>query len=324
MKILFMGTPEIARACLQRLTEGGHTIVGLLCQPDKPVGRRQILTPPPTKVLAEEKGIPVFQPTTLRGGAALPILEKTRPDVCVVVAYGKILPPEVLQYPRYGCINLHVSLLPRYRGAAPMQRAIMAGERETGVTVMYMDEGVDTGDILSMTRFPIGPEDDFGRVSERAAAVGGEKLLEALSALEAGNAPRAAQPGEGACYADKITKEDCFIDFSASPEEVLCKVRGLSPAPLAQTRLPDGKSLKILLAAPGEGEDAYGRLLSPAESAEKPGTVLALDTTGTGAVTVACGAGSVRLLRVLPEGKTAMSAADFIRGRRIITKDRLG
>ncbi len=324
MRILFMGTPEIARTCLDVLAGGGHTIVGVLCQPDKPVGRRQVLTPPPVKVRAEELGIPVFQPATLRDGAALPILDATRPDVCIVVAYGKILPPEVLQYPRYGCLNLHVSLLPRYRGAAPMQRAIMAGERETGVSVMYMDEGLDTGDILSLTRFPIGPEDDFGRVCERSAAIGAEKLLEALAALEAGNAPRVPQPAEGASYAAKITKEDCILDFSRTAEELLCKIRGLSPAPLACTRLPDGRSLKVVSAAPGEGEDAYGRLLSPETAAGEPGTVLALDTAGIGAVTVACGAGSLRLLRLLPEGKTTMNAADFIRGRRIAVGDRLG
>ena len=139
MRILFMGTPEIAAACLKALLDDGREVVGVLCQPDKPKGRGNVMTPPPTKVLAEERGIPVYQPTTLRDGAGMPILEETKPDVAVVVAYGKILPADVLNYPRFGCINLHVSLLPAYRGAAPMQRAIMAGETETGVTVMYMD-----------------------------------------------------------------------------------------------------------------------------------------------------------------------------------------
>ena len=323
MRILFMGTPAIAAECLGALVAGGHTVVGVLCQPDKPVGRRLVLTPPPVKVRATELGVPVYQPETLRDGAILPLLRELSPDVAVVVAYGKILPGYVLTFPRYGCLNLHVSLLPQYRGAAPMQRAIMAGERETGVTVMYMDEGLDTGDILSVSRFPIGPSDDLGVVEATSARLGGTALLEALSLLEAGNAPRTPQPTEGVSYAAKITREDTCLDFSETAAALLAKIRGLSPAPLAVCRLPDGRALKVLAARPGEGADPYGCYPEGGTPPAPAGTVTALSDRKEGGITVACGDGTVVLTRVLPEGKGAMSAADLIRGRRIALGDLL-
>ena len=229
----------------------------------------------------------------------------------------------MLGYPKHGCLNLHVSLLPKYRGAAPMQRAIMAGERETGVTVMYMDEGLDTGDILSVHRFPIGPEDDLGKVASTSAAIGGEALVRALDLLEAGNAPRTPQPKEGECYAAKITKEETHLDFSLPSAVLLARIRGLSPAPLAVCRLPDGRALKIAAAAAGEGADPFGVYPTEGRPTAPAGTVLALSDRGVGGITVATGDGSVVLLRVLPEGKGAMSAADFVRGRRVAVGDRL-
>lgn len=321
MKVLFMGTPDIAASCLSALAASHHTLCGVVTSPDKPRGRKYVLTPPPVKVRAEELSLPVYQPERLRDGALVPVLEELSPDVIVVVAYGKILPKYVLDYPRYGCLNLHVSLLPKYRGAAPMQRAIMAGERETGVSVMYMDEGLDTGDILSLHRFPIGPQDDLGVVEHTSAEIGGAALIAALDALEAGNAPRTPQAADGASYAEKITKEDCLIDFSRPSAAILAKIRALSPAPLALTHGADGRSIKILCARAGEGADAFG--VYPAENtqAASAGSVLALADKGEGGITVATGDGSIVITRILPEGKGAMSAADFIRGRRVSIGD---
>ena len=321
MRILFMGTPAIAAECLSAVAASHHTVVGVFCQPDKPVGRRYVLTPPPVKVKAEELGIPVYQPESLKDGAALPILDELKPDVCLVVAYGKILPEYVLTYPQYGCLNLHVSLLPKYRGAAPMQRAIMTGERETGVSVMYMDVGLDTGDVLSVHPFPIGPADDLGVVEATSAAIGGEALLDALRMLEEGCAPRTPQPEEGISYAAKITKEDQLLDFRKPSATILATVRGLSPAPLAITHTPDGKMLKVLSAVAGEGADPYGVYPAPHTAPAAPGTVLALSDKGDGGITVSTGDGTVVLTRVLPEGKGAMRASDFIRGRRLAIGD---
>lgn len=321
MRVLFMGTPEIAASCLSALAASHHTLCGVVTSPDKPRGRKYIMTPPPVKVRAEELSLPVYQPERLRDGALLPVLAELSPDVIVVVAYGKILPKDILEYPRYGCLNLHVSLLPKYRGAAPMQRAIMAGERETGVSVMYMDEGLDTGDILSLHRFPIGPQDDLGTVERTSAEIGGAALIAALDALEAGNAPRTPQAAEGASYAEKITKEECLLDFSRPSAEILSRIRGLSPAPLALTHSADGKSLKILAARAGEGADPFGVYEKVAPPTAPAGTVIALADKGEGGITVATGDGSIVLVRVLPEGKGAMSAADFIRGRRVAVGD---
>lgn len=307
-----MGTPEIAARCLAALLDAGHEIVALVCQPDKPKGRGMTLKPPETKVLAEARGIPVFQPEKLKDEALLPLLEETKPTLIAVVAYGKILPPYILHYPPLGCINLHVSLLPKYRGAAPMQRAIMAGETETGVTVMQMDEGMDTGDILATEKFPIGPEDDFGTVHDTSARLGAALLCRTVAMLEAGQAVPHKQPAEGVCYADKISKEDTVLDFNRPAAVLGAQIRGLSPVPLAVTKTPDGRLLKIIKAS------------VTATAAGKPGEVIALDTTGEGGIIVACGEGALVLHSVLPEGKGRMHAADMIRGRKIRLGDILG
>lgn len=303
MKILFMGTPDISAACLSRLLDDGFSVVGVATGEDKPRGRGNVMTPSPVKRVAEENGIPVYQPKTLRGGAFAQPLAALSPDVIVVVAYGKILPPDVLAFPKYGCINLHVSLLPKYRGAAPMQRAIMAGETETGVTVMQMDEGVDTGDILAVERFAISPEDTFGTIHDRSAEVGAALLSKTLRDMEAGRAHRVKQPTEGASYAAKIEKEECAVDFTAPAKQVADKIRALSPIPTAFCH-HRGKLLKLLFAAPTEGTGA-------------PGEVIATDGVGAGSVTVACGQGAVKIYSLIPEGKGKMSAGDFVRGRKI-------
>ena len=305
MRVLFMGTPDIAATVLAELLSDGFEVVGAVSQPDKPRGRGMVLTPPPVKALATEKGIPVYQPTSLKDGAFLPVLEELAPDVIAVVAYGKILPREVLSFPKYGCVNVHVSLLPKYRGAAPMQRAIMAGDRETGVTTMQMDEGLDTGDILMTEAFPIGKEDNFETVHDRSTEIGGKLLCKTLRALEAGTVTPQKQDHTAATYAEKITKEECLLDFSLPARVLDARIRGLSPIPLAFTHLRDGKVLKIVSATPAEGSGKAGEVIRT----EREGVV------------VACGEGALLLKTVLPEGKGRMSAADMARGRAIAVGD---
>ncbi len=310
MRVLFMGTPDIAATCLEGLLASRHEVVGAVCQPDKPRGRGMVLTPPPVKVTAERAGLAVYQPESLKDGAFLPVLEQTRPDVIAVVAYGKILPPYILEYPKYGCINVHVSLLPKYRGAAPMQRAIMEGEKETGVTVMQMDEGMDTGDILLTEAFPIGPADNFEVIHDRSAAVGAALLVRVLDELPSGTILPRRQPAEGVSYAAKITKEDQAIDFSLPAAVLDARIRGLSPIPLAFTKTPDGRLLKIVRATPAEGRFSGA-----------PGEVIAVSDKGEGEIVVACGEGALSLRVLLPEGKSKMTAADLLRGRRIARGD---
>lgn len=310
MRILFMGTPDFAVFSLRALTENGEDVVAVVTQPDKPKGRGYELTPPPVKVFAAERGIPVYQPTTLRDGAFDGTLAEIAPDVIVVVAYGKILPPSVLNFPKYGCINVHGSLLPRYRGAAPMQRAILEGERETGVTTMQMDVGMDTGDMLLTGVLPIGENDNFEAVHNGLGALGAKVLLDTLDALKVGALKPQKQDESAATYAAKITKEDCVLTFSDTAKALHDRIRALSPVPLAFTHTPDGKMLKIL----------ESRVSATPAGGAKPGTVVSLDG---GSITVAAGEGCIEFLRVLPEGKGRMSAADYIRGRKLAVGDLL-
>ena len=307
MRILFMGTPDFALFTLRALVEAGEQIVGVVTQPDKPKGRGYTLQPPPVKVYATEQGLPVYQPTTLKDGAFDAELKALAPDVIVVVAYGKILPKSVLEYPQYGCINVHGSLLPEYRGAAPMQRAILEGKTETGVTTMQMAEGLDTGDMLIVRRVPIGENDNFEDIHDALGAAGAEALLQTLAALRAGTLVAEQQDDSKATYAAKITKADCLIDFAQGAAQCHDRIRALSPVPLAFTHTPDGKLLKVLESR-----------VCKEKTAAAPGTVIALD----GCVRVACGEGTtLELLRLLPEGKGRMSAADYIRGRRLNVGD---
>ena len=303
MRILFMGTPEISATCLKKLIEDKKEVVAVVTREDKPRGRGNVMTPTPVKSLAIESSIPVYTPTTLRGGEFLELLREIAPELIVVVAYGKILPPEVINYPKYGCINLHVSLLPKYRGAAPMQRAIMDGESETGVTVMYMDEGLDTGDIISREVFPISDSDDFESIHDRSADIGSKLLSDTVDAIEAGTAKREKQDDNLATYAKKVEKEDCKIDFTLDARTVNCRIRGVTPIPGAFAYL-NGKMLKICRA---DIVDAVGA----------PGEVIDTDSSGEGSITVACGVGGLRIYKVIPEGKGRMSAGDFVRGRKI-------
>ena len=304
---MFMGTPDIAAGALKYLVSDGHTVVASVTGEDKPRGRGNVMTPTPVKALSEELGIPVYTPKTLKDGAFLDTLNEVSPDLIVVVAYGKILPGYVIAYPKYGCINMHVSLLPKYRGAAPMQRAIIDGESETGVTVMYMDEGLDTGDIISTVRFPIEPDDDFEAIHDRSMDLGSRLLSSTLREIEAGTAKRMPQDSALATYAKKIEKDDARIDFTKDSRTIDCLIRGVTPIPGAYC-YKDGKLLKITREQPTEGKG-------------KPGEVIAIDAKGEGSFTVACGEGAIRVLSVILEGKGRMSAGDFVRGRRIAVGD---
>ena len=303
MKIMFMGTPEISALCLKRLIEDGKDVCSVISREDKPRGRGNVMTPTPTKALAAESGIPVYTPKTLRGGEFSEILAKHEPDLIAVVAYGKILPAEVINYPKYGCINVHVSLLPKYRGAAPMQRAVMEGESETGVTIMYMDEGLDTGDIITAESFPLTEEDDFETVHDRSAEIGAKLLSEVIDKLALGEASRTKQDDSLATYAKKVEKEDCKVDFSLDAKTVSARVRGVTPIPGAFCYL-NGKMLKISKVKATEGKG-------------KPGEVIELDPSGEGFIKIACSTGALTVKAVVPEGKGKMSAGDFIRGRKI-------
>ncbi len=310
MKILYMGTPEISATVLSKLIDDGHDVVAVLTREDKVRGRGNVLTPTATKVVALENGIPVYEPKTLRDEAFSELLKQIDPEIIVVVAFGKILPLSVLEYPKYGCVNLHVSLLPKYRGAAPMQRAIMSGDKETGVTVMYMNEGLDTGDIISVERFPIEPTDNFENIHDKSALIGGTLLSKTLFDIEAGCAKRIPQDEALATYAAKIEKEDCKVDFTKSAKELDAIIRGVTPIPGAFAYL-NGKMLKITKATVSTDSGV-------------PGEVLATDGNGDGSFTVACGEGSLTVLGVIPEGKGRMSAGDFVRGRKIAKGDILG
>ena len=308
-KILFMGTPEIAATALRTLLDAGCNVVGAVTGQDKPRGRGHQLSPTAVKALALERGVPVYTPTTLRDDSFLALLEELSPDLIVVVAYGKILPKAVLDYPPLGCINLHVSLLPKYRGAAPMQRVVMDGETETGVTIMYMAEGLDTGDIILQERFPIPEDGDFEYVHDTSATVGSRLLLEVIPMLAEGHAPRTPQDDALATYAAKIEREEAHITFDAPAASVGAKVRGLTPIPMAYAR-HNGKLLKLYRPTVVSGKGV-------------PGTVIALSDKGDGAITVACLEGALSFAGVVPEGKGKMSAADFIRGRKIQIGDQL-
>jgi methionyl-tRNA formyltransferase len=267
------------------------------------------MTPTAVKALATERGIATYTPKNLRDEAFAEVLRECDPELIAVVAYGKILPKSVLDYPKYGCLNAHVSLLPKYRGAAPMQRAIIDGESETGVTVMYMNEGLDTGDIAAVKKFPIGSEDDFEAIHDRSALVGGELLSKTIRDIEAGVATRVPQNDADATYAAKIEKEDCKLDFTKSAKTLDFNIRGVTPIPGAFAYLGE-KSVKIVKAQPTSGKGV-------------PGTVISLDGVGDGAIVVACGEGALKITKIKPEGKGIMSAGDFIRGRKIALGDRL-
>ncbi|XOQ48993.1 MAG: methionyl-tRNA formyltransferase [Eubacteriales bacterium] len=300
MRIIFMGTPDFAVPCLQSIIEK-HTVCAVFTQPDKPKGRGYALTPPPVKVLAQEKNIPVYQPKTLRTEEAAQLIRDLNPDAIVVVAYGKILPKEILAVPPYGCINVHASLLPKYRGAAPIQWAVINGEKETGVTTMYMAEGLDTGDMLLKEKTEIGPEETAGELHDRLSQLGAELIIKTLQGIEEGTIQRIPQGDSETCYASMLTKELSHVDWNKPAQEIHNLVRGLSPWPVANTTF-HGKLLKI-----------HKTKIADGYSGEAGHPVNA-----NGAFIVCCGGNTaLELLEVQYEGKKRMSGKDFLRGHPI-------
>ena len=310
MRILFMGTPDFALPTLRALCESGHEIVGAVTKVDMPKGRGHHMMPPPIKVYAAEKGIPVYQPTTLKGEDFAAVLSELDPEMIVVVAFGKILPRNVLDYPKYGCVNVHGSLLPEYRGAAPMQRAIIDGKKVTGITTMLMADGIDTGDMLLKAEVEIGENDNFEVIHDRLAECGAKLLMETVEKLERGEITPEKQDDSRATHAAKIEKEDCRLDFSRPARELHNLIRGLSPVPLAVTKTPSGKLLKIVTSE-----------LTDKTSSAPAGQVISTD----GGIFVACGDGGVlKVTRVIPEGRSKMDADAFVRGRGIEAGEILG
>jgi len=300
LRVVFMGTPEFACPTLQRLVDRGDDVVAVVTQPDRPKGRGQKPVPPPVKELAERHGIPVFQPVKVRASEFVDQMRSLAPDLVVVVAFGQILPKPLLDIPRHGCINVHASLLPRYRGAAPLNWCIINGEAETGVTTMLMDVGLDTGDMLVKMSTPIDPEEDARSLHDRLSLLGADVLDETLELLAAGRLSPEKQDDSLSCYAPMLKKEDGLIDWDREPVAVKNLVRGMNPWPGAFTCL-DGKLVKVYRVATGEGRGM-------------PGTVLAADRNG---IEVACNGGSVFLLELQLEGKKRLPARDFLAGCRI-------
>lgn len=304
MRILFMGTPDIAAESLEALIRAGHEICAVFTRRDKPVGRKQILTAPPVKQLAEKHGIPVYQPRTLRDGSSDELIRQLAPEIIVVVAYGCIIPPQLLHVARYGCINLHVSLLPKYRGSAPIQWAVLNGDSQTGVSIMQLDEGLDTGDVLMVEPVDIDPEETSGQLFDRVSAVGARTLVTALEKLQAGQLQPAPQQNELATLAPPLNKDMAKFDFTQEAAHIHNWVRGMNPWPVAWF-LHEGKRIKV----------QECRVAQTVENAA-PGTVLALKP-----LTIAALNGAVELLEVTPEGGKAMTGTAWAAGRRLKTGD---
>ncbi|HYF95708.1 MAG TPA: methionyl-tRNA formyltransferase [Symbiobacteriaceae bacterium] len=301
MKVLFMGTPDFAADSLRALLAAGHSVVGVVTQPDKPVGRGGKVRFPPVKDVALANGLPVFQPKRVRRPEVIERLRELGSDVTVVVAFGQILSKEALEISPLGSMNVHGSLLPRWRGAAPIHRAIMAGDEETGVTTMWMDEGMDTGDMCLMARTPILPEDTVGTLHDRLAVMGAKLLVETLRQVEAGTAPRIRQPEEGVTYAAKLERQDEIINWDRPAEDLVNQIRGLNPWPGAYTAGPKGtvKIWRASLYHDRRGRGTPGQVL---EIIKKQGFV------------VATGEGFLLVEEVQPPGKSRMEAHAFVNG----------
>ena len=298
MNIIFMGTPDFAVPTLQRIIDDGHTVTSVFTQPDKPVGRKQVLTPPPVKALALSRGIAVHQPDTLKGEEMAALIASQSPDVIVVVAYGKLLPQSVLDIPRLGCINVHGSLLPKYRGAAPIQWSVINGEKQTGVTTMYMARGLDTGDMILKSAVDIGENETSGQLHDRLSAVGAELLSQTIKLLEQGDAPREAQDDAQSCYAPMLDKTIAKVDFGKTSAQVHNHIRGMSPWPVAFTEV-QGKILKLHSSVLAQGKGASGELLSEKQ------------------LIIACGSGAVEITEVQFDGSKRMTGEEFLRGHRL-------
>ncbi|CAM4285098.1 methionyl-tRNA formyltransferase [Paenibacillus endophyticus] len=312
MRIVFMGTPDFAVPSLKLLLEQQYNVVAVVTQPDRPKGRKKTLTPPPVKEAALSFNLPVLQPERMRNADAVAAIAELKPDLIVTAAYGQILPKALLDIPRLGCINVHGSLLPKYRGGAPIQRSIINGESSTGVTIMYMAEGLDTGDMISVVELPITDEDTSGTMFEKLSLAGAELLRETLPSIMSGEAKAIPQQHEQATYAPNLTREDELIDWAKSAREVFNQVRGLSPMAGAFTYL-NGEVFKIWACAEAESQ-------TPIRSAA-PGAVLAADSQG---IHVQTGDGVLLLKEIQPAGKRVMNAAEWLKGARLETDTLLG
>ncbi|EST52702.1 hypothetical protein T458_17265 [Brevibacillus panacihumi W25] len=299
-RILFMGTPDFAVSSLDALMEAGYHVIGVVTQPDRPVGRKQVMTPPPVKEAAIRHGLPVLQPERIKTEEALAEVLALEPDLIVTAAYGQILPKKLLEAPRFGCINVHASLLPKYRGGAPIHKCIVEGEKESGVTIMYMVEALDAGDMLSKVIVPIEERDTVGSLHDKLAVAGSGLLIDTLPALLAGELKAEAQDHEAATFAPNIKRSDERIDWSRTAEQIYNQVRGLNPWPVAFTSY-QGKVWKVW----------WVEKVQTTGSAEAPGTILAREEDG---LVIACGSGAVKITELQPEGKKRMSALDFLRG----------
>ncbi len=307
MKIIFMGTPDFAAASLEALIASRHEIQAVVTQPDKPKGRKGELTPSPVKVIAKREGIKVYQPLKVRDEEFVKTLRAYNPDVMVVVAFGQIIPLSILKMPKYGCVNIHGSLLPKYRGAAPIQWAVLDGEKETGITTILMDEGIDTGDILLKKTIQIDADETSGSLFDKLMALGAKTILETLDELEKGNLTPTKQGESPTAYAKMLTKAMGLIDFTKSAKELDCFVRGMNPWPSAYTLLA-GKTLKLWKVRAVEGGG-------------KAGSVIEI---GKESFTIACGEGAIEVLEVQLEGKKRMSAGDFLKGSTLNIGQELG
>ena len=309
MKIVFMGTPDFAVPTLNKLYESEHEIAAVFTQPDKPKGRGYKLAPPPVKVLALEHGTPVYQPESLKKQPEMwDVLKEIAPDVIVVAAYGKILPKQVLDIPKYHCVNVHGSLLPKYRGAAPIQWSVLNGDDETGITTMLMGEGLDTGDILLQRSTPIGENETAAELFDRLAEIGADLLIETLEKLEKGEITPVKQDEELATYASILTKDMCMIDFNKPVKEVHKKICGLSDWPCAATTL-DGKRLKVF----------RSQIVKDKMPGQQAGTVV-----DTKQFCVCSADGVIKLTEVQAEGSKRMRSEDYLRGKPITPGTILG
>lgn len=307
MRILFMGTPDFAVPSLEALLTAGHEVVGVFTQPDKPKNRGMKLQPTPVKVCAQAHNVPVFQPVKLRDGTALELIQTLAPELIVVAAYGRILPDEILAAPPKGCINVHSSLLPRYRGAAPINWTILNGDQETGVTIMHMAHDLDAGDIIAQTATPIDPNESAETLYNRLAQMGGALLVDTVAQIADGTAPRTPQDSAGVTFAPMLSRELSPIDWTRPAQNIHNQVRGLLPWPTATTEAITGAPLKL-----------FDTRVLEQHSTAAPGTVLSAGKEG---IDVACGDGTVlRILELQAVGKKRMKAADYLRGNPIPSK----
>lgn len=304
MRVVFMGTPDFAAASLKKLIEEKFDIAGVFTQPDKPKGRGMEMSFSPVKELALANDLPVYQPEKMRDGTALEILRQLRPDILVVVAYGRILPDEMLALPKYGAVNVHGSLLPQYRGAAPIQWAVLNGDKTTGVTTMYLAHDMDAGDIIYTEETAIGEFETAGKLFDRLMVMGAELLVKTLRAIDTGTAPRTPQDHTKATYVKMLDKSICPIDWNRTPREIVKHIYGLQPWPVATAELEPGKTVRVFAAAYSDTRTDYA-----------PGTVV---NAGKSGIEVACAGGETVLITELQApGKKRMRAEDYLRGSRL-------